>query len=188
MSILIGISGAPCVGKSTLAAKLFSRLKEMGLNVEMALEYCKEYAIEKREITPFSEFLFFGVQSHLESRLFDKTQIIVSDSLCCLAGYYEHLYNGSNSLSEACKAFYKRAEENGVKVLNFFLPMRKNYNPKGRFQTKEQAVFIDKDMREWLDSEGYTYEVLDCPDSQRVEKIIERLKEVTDIGEENIDG
>ena len=79
-------------------------------------------------------------------------------------------------------------EEEGVKVVNFFLPRRKKYNPKGRFQTAEEITKLEEDLKNWLDSEGYTYEVLDCPDSQRVDKIIERLKEVTDIVEESIDG
>ena len=181
MSVLINIAGAPGVGKSTLAAKLFYKLKEMGLNAELALEYCKGYAIEKREITPYSELYFFGKQSHIESTLFHKTDYIVSDSPTYLAGMYEYIYHGENSLSEACKAFYRKADKDGIKILNFLLPMRKRYNPKGRFQTKEQAAFIDKDMRSWLDSEGYKYEVLDIPDSKRIDRIIERLKEVADL-------
>ena len=72
-------------------------------------------------------------------------------------------------------------------ILNFFLPMRKNYNPKGRFQTREEAQQIDKEMRAWLTSQGYKYELLDCPDKQRIDRIIERLKEVTDL-EVDVDG
>ena len=181
MAVMIALEGSPGCGKSTLAAKLFSRLKEMGLNVELALEYCKGYAIEQREITPYSEYYFFGKQSHIESTLFHKTDYIVSDSPSCLAGYYQYYYNGDNSLSEACKAFYKRAAEDGVIVLNFFLPMRKKYNPKGRFQSLEESKRIDVEMREWLDREGYKYELLDCPDKQRIDRIIERLKEVVDL-------
>ena len=187
MSIVVNIAGSSGVGKSTLAAKLFSRLKEMGLDVELALEYCKGYALEDREITPYSEYYFFGKQSHIESKLFSKVDIIISDSPTMLAGYYQYFYNGDNSLSEVCKAFYKKANENGVTFITFFLPMRKKYNPKGRYQTKEEAMQIDKEMREWLDSEGYGYEVLDCPDRQRVDKIIERLKEVVDIREEIVE-
>lgn len=184
MSVLINIAGAPGVGKSTLAAKLFYKLKEMGLNAELALEYCKGYAIEKREITPYSELYFFGKQSHIESTLFHKTDYIVSDSPTYLAGMYEYIYHGENSLSEACKAFYRKADKDGIKILNFLLPMRKKYNPKGRFQNESQAREIDVSMREWMKQEGYNYELLSCPDSQRIDKIIERLKEVADIKEE----
>ena len=74
-------------------------------------------------------------------------------------------------------------EEEGVKVVNFFLPRRKKYNPKGRFQTAEEIAKLEEDLMNWLNSEGYEYEVLDCPDSKRIAKIIERLKEVADIGE-----
>ena len=183
MSVVINLAGAPGTAKSTIAAKLFSRLKEMGVDVELALEYCKGYALEDREITPYSEYYFFGKQSHIESKLFNKVSIIISDSPTFLSSYYNILYNGDNSLNEPCRAFYKRAVEDGVIFINFFLPMRKKYNPKGRFQNESQAREIDISMREWMKQEGYEYELLSCPDSQRIDRIIERLKEVVDIGE-----
>lgn len=184
MSVLINILGSPCSGKSTLAAKLFSKLKEMGVDVEYTQEYVKQFTYEKRNINKYTQYFIFGTECLNQSRLFNSVAITISDSAVSMTGFYNNLYNnGDNSLSEACRAFYRKATEDGVLVLNFFLPMRKKYNPKGRFQTEEQAKQIDQDMRNWLNSEGYEYEVLDCPDSKRIAKIIEILKEVADIGE-----
>ena len=184
MSVLINILGSPCSGKSTLAAKLFSKLKEMGVDVEYTQEYVKQFTYEKRNINKYTQYFIFGTECLNQSRLFSSVAVTISDSAVSMTGFYNNLYNnGDNSLSEACRAFYRKATEDGVLVLNFFLPMRKKYNPKGRFQTEEQAKQIDQDMRNWLDSEGYKYEVLDIPDLKRIDRIIERLKEVVDIGE-----
>jgi hypothetical protein len=78
-------------------------------------------------------------------------------------------------LKDVCKEFYEMAEEMGVKVFNFFLTRRKKYNPKGRYQTQEQADKLGQDLMNWLDQEGYEYEVLDCSDSKRLKIVLERL-------------
>lgn len=177
--VLIGLCGAPSVGKSTTAAKLFSRLKDMGLDVELVTEFCKTWAWDEREITPYSQFYFFGKQSYSESRLFNKVDYIVTDSPVLLSAFYQEYYNNDSSLSPACKEFYKKVAEDGIKVLNFFLPRKKKYVTKGRYQSEEEASRLAIDLRGWLDGEGYEYTLLDCPDKDRVDVIINRLREIT---------
>ena len=91
-------------------------------------------------------------------------------------------------MSQACKGFYKKAEEDKVQVFNFFLPRKKAYNPKGRYQTQEEADLIAIKLKEWLHNEGYDYEELDCEDERRVDAIIDRLKIATNGFEGMIDG
>lgn len=177
-TILINLIGQPSSGKSTAAAKLFSMLKDEGLDVEMALEYCKGYIWEQREVTPYSQYYFVGKQSHLESQLFNKVSYIVSDSPTLLASFYHFHNTGSKVLSPLCKEFYKKATEDGVKILNFYLPRKKKYNPKGRYQTQEEADLIGKQLLEWLDEEGYSYEILDCSEKERLERVLQRIKEI----------
>ena len=177
--VLIGFIGAPSCGKSTTAAKLFSRLKDNGLNVELVTEFCKTWAWDEREITPYSQFYFFGKQSYAESRLFNKVDYVVTDSPVLLSAFYQEYYNKDSSLSPACKEFYRKVAEDKIKVMNFFLPRKKKYVAKGRYQTEEQANEVAVDLRNWLDSEGYEYEVLDCPDQERVDAVLKKLEEVT---------
>ena len=178
--VLIGLCGAPSVGKSTTAAKLFSRLKDMGLDVELVTEFCKTWAWDEREITPYSQFYFFGKQSYSESRLFNKVDYIVTDSPVLLSAFYQEYYNNDSSLSPACREFYRKVQiEDNIKVLNFYLTRKKKYIQKGRFQTEKQADEVAEELKEWLNREGYGYMTLDCPDKDRVDVIIEKLKEVT---------
>ena len=177
-SYLIQMIGSPSVGKSTTAAKLFTKLKDLGLNTELVTEYCKNWIWDKREITPYSEMYFFGKQSHAESHLFNKVEYIVTDSPTLLAAFYQWYYNGNNCLSAPWREFYKRAAEDNVKVISFFLPRKKKYETKGRLQTEKESDEITVLLKEWLDSEGYSYEVLECPDKERINVVLERIKEM----------
>ena len=177
MGVLVNLAGAPSVGKSSIAAKLFAKLKDMGKECELATEYCKGWVWDKREITHYSQLYFFGKQSYAESHLFNKVDFIISDSPTFLSGYYNEHNNHDTSLNEACKGFYKKAEEDGIKVFNFFLPRTRPYNPLGRFQSEEQSDAIAIELREWLDREGYPYIYLDCPDNKRIDIILQHLRE-----------
>ena len=88
MTILINLLGSPSAGKSTAARKLFSRLKDMYLNVEFVPEYVKSWAWDNREIKPYDQFYFFGKEAHNQSHLFNKVDFIISDSPVLLTAVY----------------------------------------------------------------------------------------------------
>lgn len=179
-TIVVSLYGAPCTRKSTTCAKVFSRLKEEGiLEVEMSLEVAKTFVYDGRKVDPYMQFILFGEECRNQSRLFGAVDVACIDSPLGMIGFYNYYYYGSNSLSEPCREFYQKGKKDDVIFLNFFLPLSNKYNPKGRFQSKDQALEISDSMLKWLDSEGYEYEVLDFPSSkERVERILERIKEV----------
>lgn len=179
MTSLISIYGQPSCGKSTLSAQLFYELRSRGINVEYSMEVVKQWCYDGRKIDKFGQYFLFGSESYNQSRFFGSADIVISDSPVALTGYYNYHYSGciDNSLSEACKGFYKKAEEDGVKLFNFFLPRTRPYCSLGRFQDEAQSDKIALELREWLDKEGYSYIYLDCDDTNRVNFILRYLRE-----------
>lgn len=171
---------APGSGKTSLSVKLFSYLKEIdNISVEYSSEVAKQWVYEGKKVNKYGQFILFGAECANQSRLINADlDVIISDSGLMLSGFYNHYYFGDDSLSAPCREFYKKVTEDGVTVLNFFLPRKKKYNPKGRYQTQEQADQIAKDLLTWLDNEGYEYEILDCSEKERLERVVEKIREV----------
>ena len=179
MTILINMLGCPSSGKTSLSAKLFAQMKAMDLNVEYTSEYVKGWAWEERKIGPFDQFYIFGKETHNQSRLFDKVDFIISDSPVMLTAFYHYFYNGNEALNDVCHNFYSLANEAGVQVINFFLPRKKKYIAKGRYQTEEEANAMVFQLKEWLNKERYEYIELECPDKERLNVVMEELKKIT---------
>ena len=180
MTILINLLGSPSAGKSTAAGKLFSRLKDMYLNVEFVPEYVKSWAWDNREIKPYDQFYFFGKEAHNQSHLFNKVDFIISDSPVLLTAFYHLYYNKDNALREICKDFYEMAERlDNVQVVNFFLPRKKKYIKRGRYQTEKQADEVAIVLKKFLEIECYDFIEVDCPDEKRTEFMVDKLRQMT---------
>jgi len=69
LRINIAIAGGPCTGKSTLAASLFARLKESGLDYDLVMEESRKL---KKEFgycrSPFERFYLWRQQNREEER------------------------------------------------------------------------------------------------------------------------
>ena len=181
MTILINAYGSPSSGKTTLCARLFAALKNLGVDAYLTMEVVKTWCIEGREIGRYGQYVLFGQEVERQSRLFNKVDIALVDSPVGLSGFYNYYYSGKtdNSLSVPCREFYKRAAEDGVQILNFFLTPQKPYDPRARYQTEEQAQDVHVSLKEWLNREGYNYVELNCSDDQRLDAIMQHLKELT---------
>ena len=179
---VLNLIGAPAVGKSTTAAKLFGELKAMNLNVEYSPEVVKTWCYEGRQVNKYDQYYLFGCECHNQSRLFNSVDFIISDSSPILAAFYNYYYNkGDDSLSSACKEFYRKVSSDNIKVINLYLPRKKKYVAKGRYQTEEEANEVTTQLQNWLNSEGYEYTILDCAYKDRVGSILEIIrKEVGD--------
>ena len=188
MTVVVNLVGQPSCGKTSTSVKLLAYLKEKGVEVEYCPEAAKTYLYDGKKINKYMQFTLFGSECTTQSRLFGSVDVVISDSSPILAAFYEYFYNGDNALSPACKEFYKKAKEDGIKVINFFLPRKKKYNPKGRYQNEQEASDVATKLKEWLTWEGYDYRFLDCPDEERIEKIMEVLKDATNNFEGMVNG
>ena len=153
MTKVINLYGGPGTGKSTSAALLFSLLKNNNYNSELVQEYVKQWAWEERHPVKYDQFYFFGKQSRKEYSLFKNVDIIVTDSPISLCGYYTKVYGTPEQtvlFNHMAKTYYNMVKDDGVDYVHIWLNRVKAYNPKGRFQTEDEAKAIDKDMKEYL--------------------------------------
>ena len=190
MTVLINAYGSPSSGKTTLCARLFAALKDLGINAYLTMEVVKTWCIEGRAVGRYGQYVLFGQEVERQSRLFNKVNIGLVDSPVGLCGFYNWYYSGKtdNSLSVPCKEFYRRAIEDGVKIFNFFLTPQKPYDPRARYQTEEQAQDVHVSLKEWMDNEGYDYIELDCSDEKRLEVVMNYINEATNNFEGMING
>ena len=161
MTTVINLYGGPGVGKSTSAAAIFYLLKSRGVNAELVREYVKEWAWEGRQIGPLDQFYFLGKQARKESLLYGKVEAIVTDSPVALCLFYAKQYCTPGvvaGIEAAVRAFYVEGISRGQKYFHVNLKRSKAYNPKGRFQTEEEAKALDQQIPELLHSLGFVYE------------------------------
>lgn len=144
MTTVINIGGGAGCGKSTLAAFLFGQMKTMELSVELVQEYVKSWAWEGRKIGVFDEPHIFGEQLKRESILYGKVDWIVTDRPLWLSDVYERFFSIDGiSMRRCVNELLDQQKSEGVKNVDFIVERAKKYNPKGRYQTEEEAKIVD---------------------------------------------
>jgi hypothetical protein len=172
---VINLLGGSGVGKSTVAADLYSKMKRLHLKVELVREVAKEWAWEKRPIGPFDQISILGEQIRKESMFFGKVDFIVTDSPSILgAFYFNHNYN-QQFMNQTVQAYYIFSRENNVKFVNFILPRLGHFETSGRYETEEQARIIDTKLVEYLDKHRYDYTHITCKQDSQAEVILDSL-------------
>jgi len=172
---VINLLGGSGVGKSTTRADIFSAMKKKGLLVEEVTEYVKMWAWLKRKPKWSDQAYLFGKQSQRESVLYDKVEFIVTDSPVLLSGYYEHYHFKRSIMQPSIMNWLAYAQEQGVEYHNFFLKRNKPFDELGRFETEEEAKFVDKDLREWLSNQNIPVVDINCSDEERLSEILTHL-------------
>ena len=162
--LVINLFGAPGVGKSTGAAKVFTELKQLGVNCELVGEVAKDITWEHNMTALACQEYVFGKQSYRLARCRNDVDVIITDSPLPLTIIYNSNEAIKNSLPELVLDIF-----NTYNNVNFFLNRVKPYNPKGRNQSEEESDAISDEVLMLLyeygidcehvngDSEGYQY-------------------------------
>lgn len=165
--IVINLFAGPGAGKSTTCAGLFYKLKMMGVNCEMALEYAKDKVWEQSFRTLENQIYIFGKQLHRIWRLKDQVDIVITDSPLLLSIHYD------NAKSKYFADLVKD-EFNKFNNYNYFITRNEFYNPKGRMQTLEESKDIDCNVKNILDENKIIYATVSKDNA--VDDIINDLK------------
>lgn len=152
--ILVNLYGAPGSGKSTGAAYIFSQLKMAGINAELVTEFAKDKVWEESKEVFNNQAYIFGKQYFRISRCMDKVDVIVTDSPLALSAFY----NNSEILGEEFANVVMKVA-NSFNSKNYFIKRAKPYNPKGRFQTEDEAKQVDSNLETFLKNNNINYEI-----------------------------
>ena len=90
----------PGVGKSTIAASIFCKLKELGFNVELITEYAKECVYENKLKTMQDQIYLLAKQYHKIKNALDYNDILITDSPLLLSCIYFKYNNLNNIINE----------------------------------------------------------------------------------------
>lgn len=141
---VINFFGAPCASKSTTAEGLSYLLKQKGHKAQLIQEVAKQATYDKHVGKLQDQFLMSAEQHHLIYSRKGQTDFVVSDSPLPLALIYTP-DNYFKSYSELVwEAF------NSYDNINFLLTVRDDYDVKGRNQTKEESLKIQKKIEKLL--------------------------------------
>lgn len=176
MTKVINLFGGSGLGKSTTASLLFGEMKLQGYHVELVSEYVKKWAWQGRKPTGFDQFYIAGKQANSESQLYGKVDYIITDSPLLLSGFYEQYHLGREICLPTILNFLNYAKENDIQHLNFFLQRNKKFDPRGRFETAEEAMSIDGKLAAWLHGLGFDFTLITEEDRERVGAILNHLK------------
>lgn len=148
---IIYLYGGPGTGKSTTAAGLFRIAKQNDINAELVREYIKDWVWEGRNLVPGDGTYIATNQTRLERILFERVNLIVSDSPPLIAAYYALnnplAYKAVMAITEEHNALVQKA---GFTVNHIFLERTKVFNPAGRWHNEQEAKQIDSEMRRML--------------------------------------
>lgn len=177
MTVVINLLGGSGLGKSTTAALLFGELKLRGIEAELVQEYAKEWAWMGRKIKPEDQTEISDEQFNRESRLYGKVDFLVTDSPLILGAVYQKYYSGDDPIFDTILTRIKNAEQEGVRYMNFLLTRNKKFNPKGRFETEDQAREVDNYLKEYLIKKEIPFHSISSGDRERVGEIMNKILE-----------
>lgn len=172
MTTVINLLGGSGLGKSTTAALVFGELKLLEENAELVQEYAKEWAWMGKKITPDDQDGICEEQYNREARLYGKVDYIITDSPLILGPVYQKYYSGSDPIFKTINERIKTAEADGVVYMNFLLSRNKQFNPKGRFETAEQAKEVDALLERYLKEKQIPFSTITSNDRERVNEIV----------------
>jgi hypothetical protein len=146
-TLIVNLFAGPGAGKSTTAAGLYSKMKNAGYDCELVREFAKDVVWEQNPTALKDQLYVTGTQSYRQTILFDKVEVIITDSPLLLGVIY---FSHENKVIEET---YKKLITELFKDqhnLNFIVRRKKDFNPNGRNHNLEQSIEIDNQIENLL--------------------------------------
>lgn len=149
-TLVVNLLAGPGSKKSTVSCQLFAALKHAGINCELVTEYAKDKVWEKSTSVLDDQLYVFAKQNHRQKVLVGEVDVIITDSSLLnsiiygkdkIRGFDEFVMNTYDTYNN----------------FNVFINRVKAFNPKGRMQNEQEAIELDKKIKDLLDRTGLKY-------------------------------
>ena len=150
--VVINLSGAPGAGKSTMAARIFTELKQRGINCELVSEVAKDKAWEHNTTALACQEYIFGAQSYRLARCREDVDVIVTDSPLPLTLIYNQNPVLTDNFESVIMAIFDTYDN-----LNYFVKRIAPYQRKGRVHSAKQSNEIAEQIKVLYERLGISY-------------------------------
>ncbi len=173
--LLINFVGAPSVGKSTISALTFVKLKTNHHSSELVQEYAKQLVWSENFEDLSNQWYVSKKQYEMLKAVYGKVNYLVTDSPLILGLHYNryHKDNVSDIKKTETMILSKMKEFNNVYILlkrNTNIP----YEKIGRIHTEQQSIEIEKNLKNILDEFNIKYLEI-TSDVNNIQKIIDYI-------------
>lgn len=150
--VVINLSGPPGAGKSTMAARIFTELKQLGINCELVSEVAKDKAWENNITALACQEYIFGAQSYRLARCREDVDVIVTDSPLPLTIIYNHNPVLTDNFESVIMSIFDTYDN-----LNYFIKRVTPYVRKGRVHSAKQSNEIAGQIKTLYEKLGISY-------------------------------
>lgn len=165
---VINIFGGPGIGKSTLAAQIYTELKKRHINIEYIPEFPKELVYEERLLTLTDQIYVFAQQHHKIWTAARHNQLVVTDSPIVLST----VYNPETSANFRALIFEMHNKFNNLNIILKRNP--ETHSMVGRVHSLTESISIDRRIRDVLIDEGIDFAEFD-PVTDKLEALLELI-------------
>ena len=161
--LIVNFISGPASGKTTLASKIFSRLKQDGVSVGLVTEFATQCIMEKQTDIFNYQYFISANQLYRQETTEKQYSIVVTDSpilLFLVYGEWDEIYNKDDNqekINKGLENFYlgKYHQKNN---LMFYIERNPDlYTPENRINTLEEAYIIDEKILEILNKYKIDY-------------------------------
>jgi len=173
---IINLIGGPSIGKTTLCALIFAKLKLKKYIVEYVQEFAKTLVWTKNFDILNNQYYVTQHQYNLLKQINGKVDFIVTDG-ALINGIYYNLHNKDNiSNVDKTQKFIIDCHHQFNNINIFLSRGNFEYETQGRLQTEEEAKEIDTILKHLLKQNNIDFVVFDSTGTEdNVNKIVDYI-------------
>jgi len=175
---IINIIGGPGIGKTTISALLFAKLKIKGYICEYVQEYAKKLVWLKDYDTLNNQFLVSREQYNLLKQIDGQVDFLITDGPLIHGIYYNKYNKDNNSNTDKVEKFILESISKFNNINIVLERINRDYETEGRIQTEEESKDIDIILKHILRINHFQFITFDAEPNQ-IDNIVNQIENIT---------